>query len=119
VGERGGQLHARSPAHPRSCGPGPGLRGPFCSLFHDSVVVYDRNQGTGRQDPKEPFAHIADQALLQTLPRTVNTGRGAALVLGGETLTDFALALLTGLVVGTYSSMFTATPLAIELHKRT
>jgi SecD/SecF fusion protein len=53
------------------------------------------------------------------LPRTVNPGRGAAFVLGGETLTDFGLALLTGLVVGTYSSMFTATPLAIELHKRT
>lgn len=39
--------------------------------------------------------------------------------LGGETLTDFALALLIGLAVGTYSSMFTATPLAVVLHRRT
>ncbi|WSS90405.1 hypothetical protein OG478_00490 [Streptomyces phaeochromogenes] len=41
----------------------------------------------------------------------------ALAVLGGDTLTDFALALLIGLAVGTYSSMFTATPLAIELHQ--
>lgn len=39
----------------------------------------------------------------------------ALAVLGGDSLTDFALALLIGIVVGTYSSMFTATPLAIEL----
>ncbi|GAA3901676.1 protein translocase subunit SecD [Streptomyces lacrimifluminis] len=91
---------------------------------NDSVVVFDRIRELGRGDHKEPFARIANQALLQTLPRTVNTGMGAAFiltalaVLGGETLTDFALALLIGLVVGTYSSMFTATPLAIELDKQ-
>ncbi|HET6858661.1 MAG TPA: protein translocase subunit SecD [Streptomyces sp.] len=92
---------------------------------NDSVVVFDRIRALGRRHRKEPFARIANQALLQTLPRTVNTGMGAAFiltalaVLGGDTLTDFALALLTGLAVGTYSSMFTATPLAIELHRRT
>lgn len=43
----------------------------------------------------------------------------AVALLGGDTLTDFALALLIGLAVGTYSSMFTATPLAVELHRRT
>ncbi|MET8857371.1 protein translocase subunit SecD [Streptomyces sp. NPDC004579] len=91
---------------------------------NDSVVVFDRIRELGRREVAEPFARIADRALLQTLPRTVNTGMGAAFiltalaVLGGDTLTDFALALLIGLVVGTYSSMFTATPLAIELHKR-
>ncbi|MFD9431942.1 protein translocase subunit SecD [Streptomyces sp. NPDC060002] len=92
---------------------------------NDSVVVFDRIRELGRRDRLEPFARIANQALLQTLPRTVNTGMGAAFILtalavfGGETLTDFALALLIGLAVGTYSSMFTATPLAIELHHRT
>ncbi len=59
-------------------------------------------------------------AVLQTLPRTVNTGMGAVLilaalaVLGGDTLTDFALAALIGVVVGTYSSVFVAAPLALE-----
>ena len=42
----------------------------------------------------------------------------ALAVLGGDSLADFALALLIGIVVGTYSSVFTATPLAIELHRR-
>ncbi|GAA2332934.1 protein translocase subunit SecD [Streptomyces kunmingensis] len=89
---------------------------------NDSVVVFDRVREIRRRDRRTPFDRIANQALLQTLPRTVNTGMGAAFiltalaVLGGDTLTDFALALLIGLAVGTYSSMFTATPLAIELH---
>jgi SecD/SecF fusion protein len=54
----------------------------------------------------------------------VNTGIGAVFILaalailGGDSLTDFALALLIGILVGTYSSMFTAGPLAIELEKR-
>lgn len=91
---------------------------------NDSVVVFDRIRDLSRRDRTAPFAAIANRALLQTLPRTVNTGMGAAFiltalaVLGGDSLTDFALALLIGLAVGTYSSIFTATPLAIELHKR-
>ncbi|WP_329296508.1 protein translocase subunit SecD [Streptomyces pseudovenezuelae] len=91
---------------------------------NDSVVVFDRIRELTRRTKGKPFAGIANQALLQTLPRTVNTGMGAAFiltalaVLGGDTLTDFALALLIGCAVGTYSSMFTATPLAVELHKR-
>jgi hypothetical protein len=42
----------------------------------------------------------------------------ALTVLGGDSLTDFAIALLIGIAVGTYSSMFTASPIAIELHTR-
>ncbi|MGC0343643.1 SecD/SecF fusion protein [Streptomyces sp. SLBN-8D4] len=91
---------------------------------NDSVVVFDRIRELGRRANTGAFARVANQALLQTLPRTVNTGMGAAFiltalaVLGGDSLADFALALLIGCAVGTYSSMFTATPLAIELHKR-
>ncbi|WP_328835522.1 protein translocase subunit SecD [Streptomyces europaeiscabiei] len=91
---------------------------------NDSVVVFDRIRDLNRSDRTSPFAVLANRALLQTLPRTVNTGMGAAFiltalaVLGGDSLADFALALLIGVAVGTYSSMFTATPLAIELHKR-
>lgn len=91
---------------------------------NDSVVLFDRIRELGRRDRAAPFGRIADRALVQTLPRTVNTGMGAAFiltalaVLGGDSLTDFALALLVGLAVGTYSSMFTATPLAVELRSR-
>jgi SecD/SecF fusion protein len=69
-------------------------------------------------------ADLATDACLQTLPRTVNTGLGAIFVLvalallGGDTLTDFAIALLVGIVVGTWSSVFTATPLAVEFLQR-
>ncbi|MCX5527110.1 protein translocase subunit SecD [Streptomyces bobili] len=94
---------------------------------NDSVVVFDRLRELTRHADKEretPFRDIAGRALQQTLPRTVNTGTGAALILtalagfGGDSLTDFALALLIGLAVGTYSSMFTATPLAVVLQER-
>ncbi|MEV5784691.1 protein translocase subunit SecD [Streptomyces sp. NPDC052287] len=88
---------------------------------NDSVVVFDRIRELRRRDAAKPLPDLADHAILQTLPRTVNTGMGAALiltalaVLGGDSLTDFALALLIGLAVGTYSSVFTAVPVAIEL----
>jgi SecD/SecF fusion protein len=67
---------------------------------------------------------VINRAVLQTVPRTVNTGLGAVFilgalaVLGGDSLTDFAIALLIGIAVGTYSSMFTASPIAIELQQR-
>jgi hypothetical protein len=68
---------------------------------------------------------VANDACLQTVPRTINTGLGALFilvalyVLGGETLTDFALALLVGILVGTWSSVFTATPLAVLFNRGT
>ncbi|MEV3973005.1 protein translocase subunit SecD [Streptomyces sp. NPDC050698] len=91
---------------------------------NDSVVLFDRVRELVRRHPKPPFPETVSQAILQTLPRTVNTGMGAAFmltalaVLGGSSLTDFALALLIGLAVGTYSSVFTAAPVAIGLHHR-
>lgn len=83
--------------------------------------VFDRIRELLRGRRKEPLAALANTACLQTVPRTVNTGMGAIFilaclaVLGGDTLTDFALALLIGIGVGTYSSVFTATPLALAL----
>ncbi len=87
--------------------------------INDSVVVFDRIRELRRARPKDRMADVANDACLQTVPRTINTGLGALFILvalyalGGETLTDFALALLVGIVVGTYSSVFTATPLAV------
>jgi SecD/SecF fusion protein len=91
---------------------------------NDTVVVFDRVRELWSGNPGAPFARTANSAVLQTVPRTVNTGLGAMFilaalaVLGGSSLTDFALALLLGLLVGTYSSVFTATPLAVELQAR-
>ena len=92
--------------------------------INDSVVVFDRIREQRRSRTREPLAVVANQACLQTIPRTINTGLGALFilvalyVLGGDTLTDFALALLVGIVVGTYSSVFTAAPLAVAVEAR-
>jgi SecD/SecF fusion protein len=90
---------------------------------NDTVVVFDRVRELRRERPREPFGKVVNAAVLQTVPRTINTGLGAMFilgaltVLGGDSLTDFALALLIGLVVGTASSVFTASPLAVLLEK--
>ena len=86
---------------------------------NDSVVVFDRIRELVRGRPGSSFAALANTACLQTVPRTVNTGLGAVFillalaVLAGSSLGDFAIALLIGILVGTYSSVFLATPLAI------
>jgi SecD/SecF fusion protein len=94
---------------------------------NDSVVVFDRIReltSARLRSRKRTFAQAANTAVLQTLPRTVNTGAGAVFilaalaVLGGDSLRDFALALLIGIVVGTWSSVFTAAPLTVELDAR-
>ncbi|MGW8375152.1 protein translocase subunit SecD [Streptomyces sp. ODS28] len=91
---------------------------------NDSIVVFDRVRELCGQKRTAPFPELANRAILQTVPRTVNTGLGAVFilaalaVLGGDSLTDFALALLIGVLVGTYSSLFTATPLAAVLEER-
>lgn len=89
---------------------------------NDSVVVFDRvRELRGRH---EPFARTVGKAVLQTLPRTVNTGigvlfvLGALLLLGDGSLADFALVLLLGLVTGTVSTVATAGPVAILLDHR-
>jgi SecD/SecF fusion protein len=91
---------------------------------NDSVVVFDRIRERLRARTREPLATLANDACLQTIPRTVNTGLGALFilaalfVLGGDTLTDFALALGVGILVGTYSSVFVATPLLVAFEQR-
>nr|CEL20227.1 SecD paralog / SecF paralog [Kibdelosporangium sp. MJ126-NF4]CTQ97452.1 SecD paralog / SecF paralog [Kibdelosporangium sp. MJ126-NF4] len=91
---------------------------------NDSVVVFDRVRELRGRRPKDPLARTMGSAVLQTLPRTVNTGigvlfvLGALLILGDGSLADFALALLLGLVAGTVSTVATAGPVAILLDRR-
>ena len=91
--------------------------------INDSVVVFDRIRERRRLRIKEPLSEVANEACLSTIPRTINTGLGALFILtalyflGGETLTDFALALIVGILVGTYSSVFTAAPVAVALDR--
>ena len=81
---------------------------------NDSVVTMDRIRETWARHRSRPLREVANEAIIATAPRTINTGLGAFFilgaltVLGGRSLTDFALALLIGLFVGTYSSAFVA-----------
>lgn len=91
--------------------------------INDSVVVFDRIREQRTLKPKEPLDRVANEACLQTVPRTINTGLGALFILialyilGGETLTDFAFALIIGILIGTYSSVFTAAPVAVAFER--
>ncbi|MFI6735443.1 protein translocase subunit SecD [Nonomuraea sp. NPDC050451] len=88
---------------------------------NDKVVVFDRVRELWSL--RNPFATAVNSAILQTMPRTVNTGLGALFILlalmafGGDSLRDFALALVTGIVAGTLSSAFVAGPLAVWLSR--
>jgi len=95
---------------------------------HDTIVVFDRTRENLRinqeRNRKEPFEETAGRALSQTLVRSLNTSLTtvfalAALYLFGPVSTkDFALTLLVGIVAGTYSSIFLATPLLAEVGVR-
>jgi SecD/SecF fusion protein len=91
---------------------------------NDTVVVFDRVREQRRAAPAQPFVDTVNTAVVQTIPRTVNTGLGALFillalaVLGGDSLEDFAVALLIGIVVGTWSSSFTAAPTLVLLDAR-
>ncbi|GAA5108809.1 protein translocase subunit SecD [Alloalcanivorax gelatiniphagus] len=92
---------------------------------NDTVVVFDRvrERWLGSK-PEDEFDALANKAAVETVPRTVNTGLGtmfilaALAVLGGDSLRDFSIALLIGLIVGTYSSIFTATPLVTYFQEK-
>jgi preprotein translocase subunit SecF len=85
----------------------------------DTVVVFDRIREHLRKRRQEKFEQVIDQAVNQVLSRTVVVSLTVVLVLipltvsGGEALHDFALALLLGVVIGTYSSIFVASPLLV------
>jgi SecD/SecF fusion protein len=90
---------------------------------NDTIVVFDRIRERTRAST-DSLRETVNAAILQTVPRTLNTGLGAMFilaalaVLGGDSLQDFAIALLLGLSFGIYSTMFTAAPLAIWAEER-
>ncbi len=90
----------------------------------DTVVVYDRIRENLRARRKEPLADIINASINQVLSRTAMTSLTTVLaalalfLLGGEVLHDFAFALLIGILVGTYSSWFVASPIVYEWRVR-
>ncbi|MBD2211380.1 protein translocase subunit SecF [Nostoc linckia FACHB-104] len=92
---------------------------------NDTVVIYDRIRETIKVHPDRPIAEIVDDAVNQTLTRSLNTTLTVLLTLlaiflfGGETLRNFSLALIIGFIMGAYSSIFIASTLLAWWRERT
>lgn len=87
---------------------------------HDTIVIFDRiRENVREQQRNESFAVVAERGLQQTMARSFNTSFATLLplfalfFLGGETIKWFVLALIVGITLGTYSSIFLATPLLV------
>jgi preprotein translocase subunit SecF len=90
---------------------------------HDTIVVFDRVRENLPKMPKSTFEEVVDFSLGETLVRSLNTSVTIMLTLtslllfGGESIRWFTLALLIGIISGTYSSIFNAPPLLVVWEK--
>ncbi len=86
--------------------------------LQDTVVVFDRiRENSGKMKSRDDFGNVINASINEVLSRTIVTGittlisLAAIMIFGGEVLFDFAFALFLGLIVGTYSSIFVASPI--------
>ncbi len=90
---------------------------------NDTIVVFDRVRENLIYRPKETFVETVNHSVNETLLRSINTSFTTLLVLlavylfGGATIKNFVLALIIGILSGTYSSIFIASPLLVVWHK--
>lgn len=88
----------------------------------DTIIVFDRVRDNLPKS-HEDFENTINTSINQTISRSINTSTSsmlallAILIFGGNTIKDFALALLIGIFIGTYSSIFIASPLLVVWHK--
>jgi len=86
---------------------------------HDSIVVFDRIRENLRKNRSFSFSHVVNESIIQTLARSLSTSLTvvftltALLFFGGESIRWFVIALLVGVISGTYSSVFNAAPLLV------
>jgi preprotein translocase subunit SecF len=92
--------------------------------INDKIVVYDRIRENMSVHTTHEFPHLVNESLNQTLSRTILTGGTAIFsslalfVFGGPVIASFGLAMAVGIVVGTYSSLYIATPILLWLESR-
>jgi preprotein translocase subunit SecF len=92
--------------------------------LNDTIVVFDRIRETIRKFRKDDYMSLLNRCINETLPRTLLTSGTTLLtlvalyVLGGEVIRPFALVLILGIVFGTYSSIFVASPALLEIENR-
>lgn len=91
--------------------------------MNDTIIVFDRIREYFRKSPNEDKASVINRAINDTLPRTVMTSLTVFLVVlilfivGGEVTRGFAFAMLIGVITGTYSSIFVAAPVLVDMDK--
>jgi len=91
--------------------------------INDTIVIFDRIRETNRLDSKVTFTEVINKAITQTMSRTILTGVTTLYVVlalyffGGETLRDFSLVLIVGVIIGPYSSIFIASPVVYGWEK--
>jgi SecD/SecF fusion protein len=89
--------------------------------MNDTVIVYDRIREDSRLYPTMPKEALVNRAINETLARTIVTSVTVFLtililfIFGGEVTRGFSFAMLIGVVTGTYSSIFVAAPLLVDL----
>jgi preprotein translocase SecF subunit len=92
--------------------------------LNDTIVVFDRIREDLRKYHRERFEGVINASINETLSRTIMTSLTTLIVvlflffLGGEVLRDFSFALIIGIIVGTYSSVFVASPILVEWHRK-
>ena len=92
--------------------------------INDTVVIFDRIREYRELHPKADFKKTTNEALNSTLSRTMNTSLTtlitmvAIAIFGGEVIRGLAVALIVGIVVGTYASIFIATPIMFDVTKK-
>ena len=92
--------------------------------LNDTIIVFDRIRENLRKYHKNPLAMIINRSINETLGRTILTsgttlvGVVALLILGGGIIHDFAFALMIGILVGTYSSIYVASPILLAWQGR-
>ncbi len=92
--------------------------------MYDTIIIFDRIRENVPRMPRAAFSQIVNRSLSEVLTRSLITGLstvfliGVLLFFGGETLQDFALAMLIGVASGTYSSIFIAAPVLTEWKER-
>lgn len=91
--------------------------------INDTIVVFDRIRENLQKDKRKELEEIVNDSVNETLRRSVGTSLMVLFILvslfiwGGESIRYFVLALIVGVVVGTYSSIFVASPVLIILEK--
>ncbi len=91
--------------------------------LNDTIVIFDRIRENAKASKREAYHGVVNRSINDSLSRTVVTSLTTFLVIfilwlfGGEVIHNFALAMIIGVIVGTYSSIYIASPIVVQLHE--